>query len=93
MKRTIFLPLLLLFVAATAHAATLADAKMAIRTQDFARAVKILYPLSRSGDKEAQYHLAVMHRNGQGTPENAKKAAFWMKKSANQGYKRAQYSL
>jgi hypothetical protein len=40
------------------HSATLADAKMAIRTQDFTKAVSILKPLAKNGDKEAQYQLS-----------------------------------
>ena len=93
MRRYSFLPLIILLIVFAADAATLSDAKMAIRTRDFSKAVKILEPLSRKGDKEAQYHLAVMYRNGQGTRKDVKKAAFWLKKSAAQGYERAQYSL
>ena len=93
MNRLNYLPLILLFVVFMVEAATLSDAKMAIRTRDFSKAVKILEPLSRKGDKEAQYHLAVMYRNGQGTREDAKKSVYWMNKSASQGYKRSQYSM
>jgi TPR repeat protein len=77
----------------TVEAATLSDAKMAIRTQNFDKAVSILKPLAKKGDKQAQYQLAVMYSNGQGTAEDPAKAAQWMMKSARQGYKRAQYSM
>ena len=76
-----------------ADAATLSEAKIAIRTQNFDKAVSILKPLARKGDKEAQYQLAVMYRNGQGTQESPSKSAYWMDKSARQGYERAQFSL
>ena len=66
---------------------------MAIRTQDFARAVSILKPLAKKGDKQAQYQLAVLYSNGQGITEDPVKAAQWMLKSARQGYKRAQYTM
>ena len=85
---------LLLFTAEVAsQTATLADAKIAIRTQNFDKAVSILKPLAKKGDKEAQYQLAVMYGNGQGTAVDPAKAAEWMLKSARQGYERAQYSM
>ncbi|NOQ89523.1 MAG: hypothetical protein GQ549_01105, partial [Gammaproteobacteria bacterium] len=87
---TICITFLLVF---TAEAATLDDAKLAIRTQDFATAAKILKPLARKGDKQAQYQMAVLYRNGQGIKENPKNSAYWMDKSARQGYERAQYLL
>jgi len=75
------------------EAATLSDAKMAIRTQNFSKAVKILQPIAARGDQVAQYQLAVLYRNGQGVKANPKEAFRWMKKSALQGYNRAQFSL
>ena len=85
---------LLVFTAeAATQNATLDDAKLAIRTQDFAKAASILKPLAKKGDKQAQYQLAVLYRNGQGAKKDPDKAFLWMKRSANQGYKRAQYSL
>ncbi|MBT8120169.1 MAG: SEL1-like repeat protein, partial [Gammaproteobacteria bacterium] len=68
-------------------AATLADAKMAIRAQDYNQAVKILKPLASNGNREAQYQLAVMYGNGQGASKDKSKAAHWMTQSAKQGYK------
>ena len=93
MRRYITIVCVTFLLVLTAEAATLDDAKLAIRTQDYARAVTILKPLARKGDKQAQYQMAVLYKNGQGTKENPKNSAYWMDKSARQGYKRAQYSL
>ena len=93
MRRYITIVCITFLLVFTAEAATLDDAKLAIRTQDFARAAKILKPLARKGDKQAQYQMAVLYRNGQGIKENPKNAAYWLDKSARQGYKRAQYLL
>jgi len=92
-KQSLTILWLTLLLAFSVEAATLSDAKIAIRTQNFSKAVSILKPLAKKGDKEAQYHLAVMYRNGQGTQENPAKSAHWMDQSARQGYKRAQFSL
>jgi TPR repeat protein len=92
-KNLITLLCITLLLAFSAQAATLDDAKLAIRTQDYARAVTILKPLARKGDKQAQYQLAVLYKNGLGIKKNPKNSAYWMDKSARQGYKRAQYSL
>jgi len=93
MKQLTNIFLLTFLLAFSVQAATLADAKIAIRTQNFGKAVSILKPLASKGDRQAQYQLAVMYRNGQGVAENPGKAAQWMIRSARQGYKRAQYSM
>ena len=75
MKQSLTILWLTLLLVFSAEAATLSDAKIAIRTQNFNKAVSILKPLAKKGDKEAQYQLAVMYRNGQGTQENPAKSA------------------
>ena len=91
----VFLSVFLLCTAlvSAVNAATLSDAKMAIRSQQFSTAAGILKPLAKAGDKKAQYQLAVLYRNGQGVKQNYERAAYWMQQSAEQGFKRAQYSL
>ena len=66
-RRYIAIVCITLLLAFTAEAATLDDAKLAIRTQDFVKAASILKTLARKGDKQAQYQMAVLYRNGQGT--------------------------
>lgn len=48
---------------------------------------------ANQGDAEAQYSLAVMYDEGEGTREDNAKAIEWYTKSANQGYDLAQYNL
>ena len=93
MRRYITIVCVALLFAFTAEATTMDDAKLAIRTQDFTKAAGILKPLANKGDKQAQYQLAVLYRNGQGINENPEKSVYWLNKSASQGYKRAQYLL
>ena len=93
MRRYITIICVTFLLVFTADAATMDDAKLAIRAQDFAKAAGILKPLANKGDKQAQYQLAVLYRNGQGISESPKKSVYWLDKSATQGYKRAQYLL
>ena len=92
MKSYLLIICITLVLSPVTQAATLSEAKLAIRSQDFDQAVRVLMPLAKQGDREAQYHLAVMYRNGQGVREDNKKAVHWMRPSAKQQYKRAQYS-
>ena len=80
-------------IAASVEAKAMTDAKMAIRVQDYKKAVSLLKPLAKSGDEEAQYQLATMYRRGQGIAPDENKAAYWMLQSAKQGYMRAQYGI
>lgn len=49
---------------------------------------------AESGDRVAQYNLAVLHETGQlGVAEDKRKAVEWYRKSADQGYANAQYNL
>ncbi|MGD8801872.1 MAG: tetratricopeptide repeat protein, partial [Gammaproteobacteria bacterium] len=93
MRHFTALLLVTLMTAGSVQAGTLSDAKIAIRTQNYDKAARLLRPLADSGDKDAQYQLAVLYRNGQGVKQNPAKAAQWMKMSAKQGHASAQYSM
>lgn len=56
-------------------------------------AIDLLKPLADRGDSAAQFHMAVMYRNGQGILANNNTALEWMLKSARQGYEKAQIEL
>ena len=51
---------------------------------DYKTAYEIWLPLAKQGDRDAQYHLGVMYGNGQGVPQDKKKAVKWLLKSAEQ---------
>ena len=65
----------------------------AVRMRDMDKAVAILVPLAESGNPEAQYQLAALHRSGRGVPRNHKTAFDWLLKAAKQEHAQAQYNL
>jgi TPR repeat protein len=48
---------------------------------------------ANAGDPEAQNNLGVMYYNGEGVPQDYKRAAEWYLKAANQGEAEAQNNL
>ena len=99
MKKTHFTPLryilllLLLCGSQWVLADAVDDAMLAIRVRDYTRAVHLLYPAAKAGNKEAQYQLGILIRNGQGTRQNPKIAAQWLLLACKQGLAKAQYAL
>ncbi len=60
---------------------------------DFATALKEWKPLFESGDSATQFNLDIMHRTGQGVPQDDKEAAKWFRLAAEQGQADAQNNL
>jgi len=58
-----------------------------------ADAARLLEPLAKAGDAEAQYHLGLLHYAGKGVPENERKAVELLKSSAERGNVNAMYQL
>jgi TPR repeat protein len=50
-----------------------------------------LFSLAESGDPEAQYWLGRVYEAGRILPFDTEKSAYWYRKSAEQGYARAEY--
>ena len=46
-----------------------------------------------NGDKDAQYNLALLYTNGEGTEKNLEKAFYWYQKAAENGFEVAMYNL
>jgi TPR repeat protein len=70
-----------------------AAGKQAYRGQEYAKAMAILEPLAEAGDPAAQYYVAHMYEKGDGVAKDAGKTLEWYRRSAEQGYARAQYKL
>ena len=49
--------------------------------------------LAEEGSAYAQYHLALMYYNNEGTPQNFNRIFYWLEKAAERGYAPAQYRL
>ncbi len=79
---------------ATPAWADLLDCKIAVAPEkDFATALLKLRPLAEKGDAMAQFHLAVLYKNGCGVPQNYGQARQWWEKAAAQGDAEIQYRL
>ena len=85
--------LIFLFHTNVTFAGALDDAKYAIKQRNYPKAVRLLHPLAKKGDRVAQYHLGILIRNGQGTKQNPRLAAKWLEYSSKRGYDKAQYAL
>ncbi len=94
MRRAILSVLFLLLATASAVSASPArDGVRALSRQDYPRAARILVPLARRGDAQAQTSLGFMYAQGYGVPQNYVKAAYWYRRAAEQGNATAQYWL
>lgn len=65
----------------------------AYRRGEYENALKGFVSLAHKGDAWAQYNLGIMCSKGQGTPMNLDWAVDWLRKSANQNNKDAQYTM
>ena len=93
------MPLLLLIIVSMAcatvvHAANdIEAARLAIRTKQFAAAVRSLEPLATGGTAEAQYLLGLAQQAGLGTAEDSAAAERSLRAAAGQQHAAAAYAL
>jgi uncharacterized protein len=83
----------LLTITGAASSSALSDGVVAFRRGDYATAAKMLLPLSRRGQAEAQAVLGFMYEYGRGVPQDAVLAAHWYVRAAEQGNVSAQFQL
>ncbi|PWB58343.1 MAG: hypothetical protein C3F18_02675 [Nitrosomonadales bacterium] len=91
-----FAPFLLALGATAAHAGTEEDfdrGAAAHRQQDYKTAFKIWLVLAEKGQVDAQYNVARMLQDGDGTAQNPVEAMKWYRKAAEQGDQESQYYL
>lgn len=79
--------------ASLAQANTLEEAKQKLSQKDYAGARAIYLSLAEQNDAKACYNLALMSQNGDGVAKSMDEAVKWYTKSAELGYKEAQYTL
>lgn len=65
----------------------------AVHQNDYEKAYKLFLEAANGGDAEAQDNLAILIREGKGTPKNIGQAIDWFRKAAEQGLADAQYQL
>ena len=91
MRRVVSVMLLL-----TASSPVVADYDAGLEAHkqgDYAAALREFRTVAEQGNASAQFALGFMYRNGQGTPEDHRRAAFWYRKAAEQGDAKAQTGL
>ena len=93
MRKTRALFVLAMWLAGTAFAEPLDTATAAFKAGDYATAARLLLPLAESGERSAQYNLALMYGQGQGVPQDLAEALKWLRKAADQGDIDAQHDL
>lgn len=59
----------------------------------YKRAMQQLLPLAAEGNMEAQYAVGYMYYYGFGTTQDTESGAFWIQRSANQGFQPAAQAL
>ena len=92
-RHSVVIALLLLSAAHTSFAATLEEARRAIRLRDYPTAVSLLEALVDQEDAEAQYQLGGLYRAGQGVPRDREEALRLITAAAGQGHARAREVL
>ena len=76
-----------------AHAQALQDALSALQRKDYPTALRLLEPLAKAGNAQAQTRLGLLYYNGQGVRESNADAVIWFERAARQGLAEAQYQL
>ena len=89
----IILALALAWPALSVRADALQDALAAIGRKDYPQAVRMLEPLARAGNAQAQLRLGTLYYHGHGVRESDAQAAQWYERAAKQGLPEAQYLL
>lgn len=78
---------------APALADDLQDGIAAINRKDYPAAIKLLQPLARDGNAQAQLRLGLMYYHGHGVRESDAQAVLWFERAARQGNAQAQFQL
>jgi len=69
------------------------SARAAMRSGDYAAALRNLKPLAEKGMSMAQHDLGVLYSKGQGVARNDAVAARWFRRAAEGGHTNAKYLL
>lgn len=93
MRLTVCAAIVMLAMAATARADSLASGSAAFGRGDYLTAARVLMPLAERGNPRAQSMVGFMYATGQGVPQNYDAAAYWYRLGAEQGDVMAQYLL
>lgn len=95
MRRILILPILILtlLVANPAFSADYQKGLTALKSGDYATALREITPLAKQGNARAQNNLGQMYFWGQGVPRDKKTAVKLYTRAAEQGHAIAQWNL
>ena len=65
-------------VGSTVYASNIEQADQLMSAEQYPEALELIFPLAKSGDINAQLHLAKMYYQGQGLEKNYDKASYWV---------------
>lgn len=74
-------------------ASELQQGKRLFEQQHYTKAMKVLLPLACDCVAEAEYAVGYMYYNGYGVPQDTEMGKFWIRRSAQHGYKPATEAL
>jgi TPR repeat protein len=80
-------------LAGPARADALQDGLAAVNRKDYPEALRLLDPLAKAGNAQAQLQLGLLHYHGHGVRESDTQARAWFEKAARQGSAPAQFQL
>lgn len=69
------------------------DARMAVRTKQYDRAVALWRRAAAKGNVQAEYLLGIAYRSGRGVPRDLEKAERWLSRADRNGSPDARYAL
>ena len=75
------------------QAQALQEAMAAVQRKDYPAAVRLLEPLARAGNAQAQLRLGQLYYHGHGVRESDAEALRWFERAARQGLAEAQFQL
>src|SRR5210317_762450 len=67
-----------LTIVSPVYASNFEQADQLILAEQYSEALELIFPLAKSGDINAQLHLANMYYQGQGLEKNYDKASYWV---------------
>jgi TPR repeat protein len=76
-----------------AQADALQDGLSAVNRKDYPEALRLLDPLAKAGNAQAQLQIGLLHYHGHGVRESDAQARVWFERAARQGSAAAQFQL
>ena len=77
-KYLVTLLVTVLTISSPVYASNMEQAEQHILAEQYSEALELIFPLAKSGDINAQLHLAKMYYQGKGLEKDYDKASYWI---------------